>query len=168
MSRKPKKGKKGGPTEVAATTLLMPPTKTITDLAKLKASTKRRSSSASGEYGTAVKDAVEKRHLDRKALAIVMAMNAIEDDHDFGVTFFHVLRYMDDLDFNKRATKQKELFEPVETGPGLKDAKNKKNAKNSEAKSGDGDDKVVPIGAAARKVAEAAGEPVKTGDAATG
>lgn len=144
MARKPKNGK-SGPTEVVATNLLMPPAAEIQKIAKAKRSAKKRNGQINGEVGDMIAKAVENKHLDRKACSIACQLDAMDDER-LGVTYFHVLRYMDDLGIPERAKAQNQMFEAKETGPGMKDGE--------EA----GDGKVTHIGTAARKVAERAGE----------
>lgn len=148
MAKAPKNGK-SGPTETVATTLLLPPTKTVQDLAKMRRNTKKRTQSLSGEFGTEVGKAVENKHLDRKAHAIACQLDAM-DDQKLHVTYFHLLKYLDDLEIPKRAKAQEELFD--EHKP-----KGEAGETAEEPGAGAADGNVRHIGSAARKVAEAAG-----------
>ena len=143
MARAPKNGKSGA-TEVVATTLIMPPEKTIQNLAKEKRNAKKRMQSISGEIGQAIGKAVEDKHVDRKALSIACSLDALDDER-LHVTYVHLMEYIEHLGIKKRALAQAELFEdrPKQEDDDHKD-----------------DGKVTHIGAAARKVAEAAGEKV--------
>lgn len=136
MARSPKNGK-GGPTETVATTLILPPETVIQKLARDKRNAKKRTQSINGELGQAIGKAVEEKHVDRKALSIAWQLDAMDEER-LHVTYFHLLRYMDDLGIPKRAKAQEEMFE--------------------DHNDGEGDDKITHIGAAARKVAEKAGE----------
>lgn len=142
MARAPKNGKSGA-TEVVATTLIMPPEKTIQNLAKEKRNAKKRMQSISGEIGQAIGKAVEDKHVDRKALSIAWALDALDDER-LHVTYVHLMEYIEHLGIKKRALAQAELFE---------DRPKADDADESESN-------VRPIGSAARKVAEAAGEKV--------
>lgn len=145
---------------IEATTLIFPKDKTLTDLAKLKRSTKQRTQSISGEYGNAVGQAVEKDHLDRKALAIALKLDGMDDD-DLHVTLMHVIHYCKALGVLKRGMAQEEMFSPDETGPDAVGGKKPRKAKKSEPKSSGGraprGANVISMGDAARQVAEAAG-----------
>lgn len=145
MARKPKNGK-SGPTETVATNLIMPASAVIQGIAKAKRSAKKRTGQINGEVGDMIAKAVENKHLDRKACGIACQLDAMDDER-LGPTYFHLLRYLDDLGIPTRATAQSEAFQAKDTGPGLK--------------KGDGDEpegNVTRIGTAARKVAEQAGE----------
>jgi hypothetical protein len=130
MARAPKNGK-SGPTEVVATTLLLPPRKTVEDLAREKRNAKKRTQSIAGELGEAIGKAVENKHLDRKALSIACALDALPDEK-LHVTYHHLLEYLEWLGVKKRAEAQERMFED--------------NVGN-----------VTKIGDAARKVVEEAG-----------
>lgn len=121
------------------TTLLMPSTPTIKSLYRAKKSAKSRTSEISGEVGQQIAKAVEEKHVDRKALSIACQLADMPDER-LVITYFHLLRYMDDLDIVKRAKAQNEseLF-PEDEGETADDGK------------------VTQIGSAARKVAERAG-----------
>lgn len=140
MARTPKNGK-SGETEVTATTLIMPTTKVVQDLAKFRRNTKKRTQGIAGELGGEIAKAVENKHLDRKAHAIACQLDAMDDER-LAVTLPHLMRYIDDLGLVERANKQAQMFEEGETGD---DAH--------------ADGKVTRLGTAARKVAEQAGAP---------
>lgn len=145
MARAPKNGS-SGPTKVVATTLLMPGEGVIPRLAKAKEAARKQASSASGVFSDKFSKAQEKDHVDRRAANIAFGLDAL-DDKTLHVTYFHLLRYMDDLGIPKRATQQNELFESGETGPGLK----------GDDEGDEQPDNVTSIGRAARRVAESAG-----------
>ena len=138
MARTPKKGSTGE-TEATATTLILPPAKKIQDLAKEKRNAKKRMQSISGEIGQSIAKAVEEKHVDRKALSMACALDALDDER-LHVTYVHLMEYITFLGIDKRATAQGEMFEQTSAEEEPKD-----------------DGKVTPIGAAARKVAERAG-----------
>ena len=153
-----------------ATTLVFPKASVWESLAATKRSTKAKMQSQSGIYGQAVKDAAEKDHVDRKALAIVLKLDGMEDD-DLHVTMYHIIDGCKKLGILKRAMAQEEMFSPGEISPGDV-AKSVKAAKGATKPNGkakpDKDPKpaggrtkrgsnVVQIGDAARQVAEAAG-----------
>lgn len=142
MARAPKNGK-SGETEVQATTLLLPTEKKIQDLAKEKRNAKKRMQSISGEIGQSIAKAVEEKHVDRKALSMACALDAMDDER-LHVTYVHLMEYIKFLGVDKRALAQAELFED--------------RPKEGEEPKGDGN--VTHIGAAARKVAERAGAAV--------
>lgn len=172
MARSPATGAGSQP---EATTLIFPKKSIWEDLAKTKRETKKRAQSQSGIYGAAVKDAVEKEHVDRKALAIVLKLEGM-DDEDLHVTVFHIIDGMKKLGILKRAMAQEEMFDEhkvdIDAVAGVKAAKAAKAApKNGNGKNGKAakppktpkkaSPGLVPIGEAAREVAEAAGEAVK-------
>ena len=142
MARVPKNGK-SGPTKTVATTLLMPDSKTVQALAKSRRSTQKRTREISGEFGNEVGKAVEKKHVDRKALSIACQLNDMSAEK-LHVTYFHMLRYLDDLGVPERATAQQELFDQ---GP----------QEGAETEADEGEGNVTRIGRAARNVAEQAG-----------
>ena len=172
MARSPAKDGKASVTE--ATTLIFPKKSIWEDLAKTKRETKKRAQSQSGIYGAAVKDAVEKEHVDRKALAIVLKLEAM-DDEDLHVTLHHIIDGLKKLGILMRAMAQEEMFDEHKIDPGDlggdkpprggKKATAAKPAKGSRKHKGaTGDDlsaamggNVTQIGTAARRVAEAAG-----------
>ena len=85
-----------------ATTLVFPKASVWESLAATKRSTKAKMQSQSGIYGQAVKDAAEKDHVDRKALAIVLKLDGMEDD-DLHVTMYHIIDGCKKLGILKRA-----------------------------------------------------------------
>lgn len=145
MARTP--AKNGKPSEPMATTLLLPPNKTLTDLIKTRGDAKKKQQSATGTIGNAVKAAVEDKHLDRKAWSIAGQLHDL-DDEQLHVTYFHLLHYIEVLGVTKRATAQEEMFRAGETGPSPGGYDDEDGDETSAAKR---------IGTAARKVAEAAG-----------
>jgi hypothetical protein len=164
MARSPAIGS-GSVTE--ATTLTFPKKSIWEDLAKTKRETKKRAQSQSGIYGAAVKDAVEKEHVDRKALAIVLKLDGM-DDEDLHVTVFHIIDGMKKLGILKRAMAQEDMFDDQKIDTDALDAvKPPKAAKKATAekppakpkKSGAG---LTLVGDAARDVAEAAGSEFKS------
>lgn len=123
--------------------ILMPPTKLVVSLAKNREDVKTENSERSGEFGFAINEAKQKKHLDKKAHAMACQLRALSD-RQLAITLPHLLRYIDDLGLTERAQKQAELFE--------------NEAEVHASESGNDDGKVTPIGQAARKVAEQAGE----------
>lgn len=126
----------------ADTTLLMPPTKTVQELAREKRRTKKRLSEISGEHGSSVKAAADKKHLDKTAFSIATRLDALSDDK-LAVTLPHLRRYIDDLELDKRATAQGKMFETDDAGEG-------------EGEPGDAQ-RPGPVLVAGREVDEAAG-----------
>lgn len=159
MARRPA-GNKGGKSrkkseteqpDVVETTLLMPDSDVVQSLAKAKLKLQKSNATSGGELGEKIGKAVENKHLDRKAFSIACQFNKMQD-HDkekMAVTYFHLLRYLKDLNIPAIAEEHKGMFEAEETGPGVtgKD-------KDDEA----GGATVTHIGTAARKVAERAGD----------
>lgn len=145
-----KKGVAGDTSSAATTTLLMPPKKTVVDLAKEASDAKQRMQSTSGVLGKKVSDAVENKHLDRKAFGLARQLAAMDDER-LHITYFHLMKYLEDLGVVARATAQGELFESggAETGEESEEG-------GEEVSGGDG---VVSLSEtrAARQVAEAAG-----------
>lgn len=135
MARKP--GTNGRSSTPMATTLLMPPEGVMSKLSKAKQAAKKQSSAASGVFGDKFSKAQEKDHVDRRAANIAFGLDAL-DDKTLHVTYYHLIKYLDDMGIAQRATAQADFFE------------------NGDDEEGD-DGKVTPIGRAARKVAEAAG-----------
>lgn len=141
MARKP--GTNGRSSTLMATTLLMPDASVMPKLSKAKQAAKKQASAASGVFGDKFSKAQEKDHVDRRAANIAFGLDAL-DDKTLHVTYFHMMRYLDDMGVTDRATKQGELFE--------------RGGEETEETEQTGDDgKVTPIGKAARKVAEQAG-----------
>ncbi len=161
MARSPAKGGTGSVTE--ATTLIFPKQSVWQDLAKTKRETKKRAASHTGIYGSAVKNAVEKDHVDRKALGIVLKLDEMEDD-DLHVTVHHMIDGMKKLGILKRAMAQEEMFDEHKVdGDALEEvAAARKGGRGKKGPKGGGGrapraSNVVQIGDAARQVAEAAG-----------
>lgn len=142
MARKP--GKNGRSSTATATTLLMPPDSEVRGLSKAKQNADKARRSAGESFNTRFAKAQEEKHLDKRAAKIVFGLDALSKQ-DLHVTYFHLIRYMDDLKIPERATEQEEMFEAGETGHGVA---------NGEDTDGG---KVTQIGTAARRVAEAAG-----------
>lgn len=139
MARRP--GKNGKSSTAEATTLILPADTVIQKLAKDKRNAKKRMQSISGEIGQTIGNAVEDKHVDRKALSIACQLDALDEER-LHVTYFHLMKYMDDLGIPKRAKAQEEMY-PEHGGEGEQEAD---------------DGKVTPIGSAGRKVVEKAGE----------
>jgi hypothetical protein len=179
MARSPAKGS-GSVTE--ATTLIFPTKSTWEDLAKTKRETTKRAQSQTGMFGQAVKDAVETKHIDRKALAMVLKLDSL-DDETLHVTMFHLIDGCKKLGIMKRAMAQEEMFDENRTDADAfetakapkKAAAGKKNGKGAAGKSANGngrkrhpgvtgaelEENMKSIGEAARTVAETAGETLK-------
>lgn len=143
--------------------VIFPKNKVITDLARLKESTKKRASAIAGEFGQAMQDAVENKHADRKAVSLALQLNALDDER-LAITLPHLMHYIEVLGLDKRADVQPVMFETDKNGrmqdPEESDKKGrgKKGGgrkKNVAVASGDN---VTTLGVAARRVAEAAGE----------
>lgn len=140
------KKSKGGKDKPAATekvkpseTLLMPNTKDVVDLARRCKALQKQGREASGAMGEKIAQAVEDKRLDRKAFSIARGLEAMSDER-LSITYYHLLRYMDDLGLEKRASAQGQMFEQEEGTDG-------------EDPPGDGKLRVV----ASRETAEAAG-----------
>lgn len=179
MARSPAKG---SASVTEATTLIFPAKSTWEDLAKTKRETTKRAQSQTGMFGQAVKDAVEKKHIDRKALSIILNLDKL-DDETLHVTVFHMIDGMKKLGILERAMAQEEMFEtdkidakalddvkaPKKTANGKKNTSNVVDMKGGKGKgrkrhpgvSGDELDGVRTIGEAARDVLESAGEGFK-------
>lgn len=140
MARKP--GNAGKSSEPEATTLLMPTTKVVQDLAKERRNSKKKTSLISGELGSSIAKAVESKHLDRKAHSIACQLDAMDDER-LAITLPHLMRYIDDLGLVERANKQSQMEFTDES--------------EDDGKPGEGGGNVRSIGTAARKVAEKAG-----------
>lgn len=147
----PKKGVVGDASGPETTTLLMPPTSTVKLLAKDAADSKKRMQSISGTLGKKIGDAAANKHLDRKAFGIARGL-ADMDDERLHITYFHLLKYLDDLGVVQRATAQGEMFE----SRGIEDSDETEDDTDGEDAS---EGKVVQLGQTrvAREVAEAAG-----------
>jgi hypothetical protein len=101
------------PEAPAESTLLMPATNVVVSLAGEKRRTKKRIGEISGEHADSVKSAADKKHLDKKAFAMATSLDALSDEK-LQVTYFHLLRYMDDLKIPERASAQEQL--PLNNG----------------------------------------------------
>jgi hypothetical protein len=147
-------------TEAEQSTLIFPKKTILEELAETKRTTTTRAQAATGKFGAAVKTAVESEHVDRKALGIALKLWAMEDD-DLHVTLFHLMDYIKKLGITKRAMAQEEMFEEHKTDLAAVGSAGKKprGGKKADAKADAGN--VTQIGAAARKVAESAGHPVR-------
>lgn len=167
MARSPANGE-GSKTE--ATTLIFPKKSAWEEAAEAKIQAKKRSSSANGTFSKVLARLVEEDHLDRRAAAIVLKLNAIENDDDLHVIVHHVIDGLKKLGILKRAMAQEEMFDEhkidadaVEGTPGQKrrgrpPGGGKKGAA-ADAEPEDDMTNVTRLGdAAARVVAEAAGE----------
>lgn len=129
-------------------TLLMPPTNVVVSLAGEKRRTKKRLGEISGEHADSVKSAADKKHLDKKAFAMAASLDAMTDEK-LQVTYFHLLRYMDDLKIPDRASAQEQMF-----GDGAREEE-ADDEQTAGQEQGHGL-RVVP--GEGRRVAEAAGE----------
>lgn len=139
--------------EVVETTLLMPDSDVVLSLAKAKLKLQKSNATSGGELGEKIGKAVESKHLDRKAFSIACQFNKMMD-HDkekMAITYFHLIHYLNDLNVPNTAKDNAGMFSAEETGPGLK------GKDDGEGKDGDAGN-VTHIGAAARRVAAAAGE----------
>lgn len=180
MARKPAGGKaakapKGGKgrtkkgaiekPEVVESTLLLPDSALVLSLAKAKLKVKKSNGSASGEVGKKIADAVENKHLDRKALGIACQLFNMHDSdpEKMALTYFHMLRYFNDLGIPEKAKAHEGMFTAAETGPGVNKGDAEDGAEddgNAGETGGETGGNVTHIGTAARKVAQAAGEAV--------
>lgn len=142
MARKP--GKNGRSSTTVATTLMMPPEDLMKSLSKAKQNARKQMRSAGQIFSDKFARAQEEKHVDRRAANIAFNLDSL-DDRTLHVTYYHLMRYLDDLGVPERATTQGEIFEAEHTGPGLKNGED------------EGETNVTRIGTAARKVAETAG-----------
>lgn len=177
MARSPAKGT----TSVTeATTLIFPKKSLLEELAKTKRETSKRARSQTGLFGQEVKAAVETGHVDRKALAIALKLESL-DDETLHVTVFHMIEYCKALGILKRAMAQEEMFAENKTDAaaldGVKAPRKVAGKKNGGGNGGKGNgrrgrkprgvsgddlpDGMDTIGEAARSVAETAGEVLK-------
>lgn len=162
MARSPANGEGS---EAEATTLVFAKKSTWEELLEAKRTASKRSKSANGTYSTTLTRLVDDGHMDRRAARMVLALDAIEDDSDLHVTIHHMFDGLKKLGILKRAMAQEELFSDHQIDPGsiAASVKGKKKPQGA-AKVGDGTgDNVTPIGEAARKVAERAGEGLAPG-----
>ena len=109
-SKSKKTGGKKGAKAAAESTLLMPTTNDVVNLARRRKSAKKQQAELAGTIGEAIAQAVEKKHLDRKAFGIACQLDGMADEK-LAVSYFHLLRYMDDLGIPERATKQGDMFD---------------------------------------------------------
>jgi hypothetical protein len=163
MARSPATGE-GSATE--ATTLIFPKKSAWEEAAEAKRTAKKRASSANGTFSKVLARLVEEEHVDRRAMRIVLALDAIEDDLDLHVTVYHLIDGLKKLGVLKRAQAQEEMFDNDKIDTATADSV-KPPRKGRKGKGATGDDisaaeggNVTQIGAAARKVAEAAGGPL--------
>lgn len=160
MARSPAKGGESSVTE--ATTLIFPKKSAWEEAQEAKRTAKKRASSANGTYSKVVTRLVEEEHADRRALRIVLALDAIEDDIDLHTTVFHVIDGLKKLGILKRAQAQEEMFVEHKIDTAAVESAGKPGRKKRD-KAGIGGDElpegITRIGDAARKVSEAAGGP---------
>lgn len=133
--------------------LLMPPTSTIKSLKIERTKALKTSRNATSAYGAEVAKAVEKKHVDKKALSMAFSLDDMPDEK-LAITLPHLLRYIDDLKLHERAEAAQGMFRT--------DPESLNEGEAGEDDDGDGDDdgkrgSVTRIGDAARKVAERAG-----------
>lgn len=126
--------------EQRAAEMLMPPSTRVSGLVDMKRKGRKRVGEINGPINDAITRAAEKEHLDKRAFNIVDKLDALSDQQ-IAITWPHLLRYAKDRGIPERATAQGELY-----------------SGNSEQTGEPETGNVTPIGAAGRKVAEAAGE----------
>lgn len=149
MARTP--AKNGKASKPMATTLMLPPTKKLLDLADTKRIQKKKSDSAIGVYRQKLGEMTEKDHLDKAAWGIAVGLHEIEDEETLHVRYFHLMHYLEELGVVKRATAQEEMFSAGEMNP-------KPNGNGAdEEEEADDTSASKRVGAAAREVAEKAG-----------
>lgn len=141
MARKKKDDPAPPPPE---TTLLMPTPKVVQDLVKAKRNLKTNVGELTGTYAEKIGKAVADKHLDKKAFSIVASLDTMSDER-LGITYFHLLAYMDSAGITKRAKAQNTMFGENEMGD------------NAIDDAGETDTNVTSIGTAGRRVAEQAG-----------
>lgn len=151
----PKKGVVGDTSGPETTTLLMPPKSTLENLTKLRGDTRTAVQNKNGTYGKAVSQAAADKHLDRKAFSIAAGLRDMDDER-LHITYFHLIKYLDDLGVVKRATAQGEMFESRGIEDEGEEAEGKAGDQGEDAED-DEDGNVVSLGTAARKVTETAG-----------
>lgn len=105
MARKPKQQE----AEQPQIEILIPATNDVVNLARRFKTSKKQMSEIAGSLGEMVANAVEKKHLDRKAFSIVRALDSLSDER-LAITLPHLMRYIDDLDLRKRATIQGDFY----------------------------------------------------------
>ena len=110
MTKKKAKSQKGGDKVTPQETMLMPTTNDVVNLARRRKAAKKQQASLAGTIGEAIAQAVEKKHLDRKAFGIACQLDAMSDER-LAITLPHLRRYIDDLKLDERASAQEEMFE---------------------------------------------------------
>jgi hypothetical protein len=90
--------------------MLMPPTNDVINLARRRKSAKKQQAELSGTIGEAIAQAVEKKHLDRKAFGLACQLDSLSDEK-LAISYYHLLRYIDDLGIPERASAQGNMFE---------------------------------------------------------
>ncbi len=75
---------------------------------------------AVGEMGQIVSDAVEKKHLHKRAFAIARRLLRLEDQ-ELAITLAHLDQYLEDLGIRERATAQAQMFKLADSITGPKD-----------------------------------------------
>lgn len=90
--------------------LPVPSTNDVVNLARRCKALKKQGAEVTGQIGEMIAQAVEKKHLDRKAFGMARQLDAMSDDK-LRVTYRHLLKYIDDLGVAKRATAQGDMFE---------------------------------------------------------
>lgn len=160
MARSSAGGGEGSAAE--ATTLIFPKKSVWDELAEAKRTARKRSKSANGTYGATLTRLVEQEHMDRRAAQIVLALDAIEEEEDLHVTVHHIMDGLKKLGILKRAMAQEELFDQHKIDTAAMATGGAKGAKGARSKKDDPTN-VTPIGDAARKVPERAGEPASGG-----
>lgn len=137
------------------TTLIVARKEVIEGLVEAKTATRKKVATANDAFAKKFSNAVDKEHVDRRAANIAYGLAALEDEQ-LHVTLYHLFFYIKDMGLLDRAKKQEELFSAEETGPAP-------TANGAAHRDEDDDvDQTTRIGAAARKVAEAAGATPRT------
>ncbi len=138
------------------TNLLIAKGSVIKEFCDDKAEAKRRVGKINDGFNKTAAAKVEKDHLHLQAANDAYRLQAMEDKelHEY---LYHFLFYVKDLGLLERTKKQEELFSADETGPSPKATANGHDKDDGKGDAGDGSDATTRIGAAARKVAEAAG-----------
>jgi hypothetical protein len=90
----------------------VPPTNHVKSFIPKLRNMKAEVNAKSGEIGKAVAEAVEKHHYDRKALSIARQLEQLAHSNPskFSITYNHLVKMMDDLDFERKANEQIEMF----------------------------------------------------------
>lgn len=101
--------------KAADTTLTMPTTNDVQNLARRCRSFKKQSREIGGQIGEMISKAAENKSLDRRAFSIARGLDEMSPEK-LRVTYLHLLRYMDDLDIPARAIAQAEMFDDGEGG----------------------------------------------------